>query len=89
VKNNHSLQQANHDKITKYEPLKDIIMERYNVGQVEVRGLAIGVLGSWCDQNTCTLGALGIQDQRFRVFLCNTALRGTINLRIFMDGWSK
>jgi hypothetical protein len=62
-------------------------MEQYNVRQVEVKGLAIGILGGWCDQNTCTLEALGIHDQRFRAFLCNTALRGTINLmRIIMDG---
>jgi hypothetical protein len=82
----HSLQRANHNKNCKYEHLKEIILDKYNVGSIEVCGLAVGARGGWCEQNTTTLKKLGIESKGFREHICRLAFKGTINLiRLFMD----
>lgn len=82
----HTLQRANRAKMVKYSPLVEKVCELYGVSDVEVRGLAIGARGGWCQQNTTTLQELGIEDKGFRSHLCRLALKGTINLvRLFMD----
>ena len=82
----HTLQRANRAKMIKYSPLVNKICEMYGVSDVEVRGLAIGARGGWCQQNTATLQELGIEDRGFSSHLCRLALKGTINrVQVFMD----
>ena len=82
----YTLQRANRAKTNKYSPLVNKICEMYRVTEVEVRGLAIGARGGWCQQNTATLKELGIEDRGFSSQLCRLVLKGTINLvRLFMD----
>ena len=82
----HTPQRANRAKPIKYSPLVEKICDMYKVTEVEVRGLAIGARGGWCQQNTATLQELGIEDRGFSSHLCRLALKGTINLvRLLMD----
>ena len=84
--NGDSLERANRGKEEKYQQLVPIVQEKFNVTEVEVRGLDIGCRGGWVHANSQTLHMLGIRDPGFEQHLCTLALKGTINLvRLFSD----